>query len=594
MAEQVKRSEIDAKYKWNLNDIVNGDDAWEALFEEVKGEIHACDGFKGKLADEKELLACMNAEAEVSKKIERLFAYARMKRDEDGNDPKYQAMTARAYSLIIEFSTLTTFIVPELTQASAETLYAISEKPEFACYKYSIAEMARSKERVLSEKEETLLSGVRNFSGDFDTIFSMFDDVDIRFGKVKDENGEETELTQGRYGLFLQNPNQEVRKGAFEAMFNAYKNMINTVAAIYGGAVKKDVFFSKIRGYESALQSALDHENIDEKVYNNLIEAVHDALPAMHEYINFRKETMGLEELHMYDLHVPIVKGAEIAVEYEEACKMVKEALVPLGEDYADLLDQAYNNGWIDVHENAGKRTGAYSWGAYGSHPYVLLNYQKTTHNIFTLAHELGHAMHSYYSNENQPYPANSYVIFLAEIASTCNEVLMLKHLLKNCTDKSVKKFLLSYYLDMFRTTVFRQTQFAEFEKVSHGLAENGQPLTHEALSNAYYEINKQYYGEGVIHDDLIKYEWARIPHFYRAFYVYKYATGLISAVAIANRILTEGEPAVRDYKKFLSAGGSTSPLEILSYAGVDLTEKSAFEVALKEFKDTLDELKKL
>lgn len=594
MAEQIKRSEIDSKYKWNLNDIVNGDEAWEKLFEEAKSEIHVCDKYRGKLGDEKELLACLNDESELSLKIEKLFTYARMKRDEDGSNPTYQAMTARAFSLIVEANTLTTFIIPELTKADKETLYAIAAKPEFKDYSYRISEIARGKDKYLSEKEETLLAGVQNFSGDFDTIFSMFDDVDIRFNKIKDENGNETDLTQGRYGLFMQNANQRVRKEAFESMFGAYKSMINTIAAIYGGAVKKDVFFSKVRGYESALQSALDNENVDEKVYNNLIESIHEAQPIMHDYIAYRKKCLGLEEMHMYDIYMPIVEGTEIAVEYEEAYDIVKEALKPLGEEYQKLLNDAYNDGWIDVHENAGKRTGAYSWGAYGSHPYVLLNYQKTTHNIFTIAHELGHAMHTYYSTANQPYPSSGYVIFLAEIASTCNEVLMLKHLLKNSKDVNERKFLLSYYIDMFRTTVFRQTQFAEFEKISHGLAERGEPLTHEKLSNEYYRLNKEYYGDAIIHDDLIRYEWSRIPHFYRAFYVYKYATGLISAVAIANRILTEGESAVKDYKKFLSAGGSASPLEILSYAGVDLTKKEAFEVAFKEFRDTLEELKKL
>ncbi|MDD7457077.1 MAG: oligoendopeptidase F family protein, partial [Clostridia bacterium] len=383
------------------------------------------------------------------------------------------------------------------------------------------------------------------------------------------------------------------RKKAFNSMFNAYKDMINTIATNYAGNVKKDWFYADVRGFKSSMEKATFYENVSPKVYKALVKNVSDNFDVMHDYVAYRKKALGLDVLNMYDMYVPIVEGADIKLTYEESVSLVKEALKPLGKEYADILNTAFSSGWIDVVENKGKKSGAYSWGAYGVHPYVLLNYQQTTHDVFTIAHELGHAIHSYYSSSNQPYEDAGYVIFVAEIASTVNEVLLIKHLLNTTTDKKIRKYLLSYYMDMFRTTVFRQTMFAEFELKAHEMVEKDIPLNAENLSKEYYKLNKRYYGKAVKHNSLIKYEWARIPHFYTAFYVYKYATGLISAVNIASRIL-EDEKNVEGYKNFLKAGCSMPPLDILKLAGVDLETSEPYEVAFKEFRDTLKELKEI
>ena len=389
----------------------------------------------------------------------------------------------------------------------------------------------------------------------------------------------------------MQSHDRMLRMNAFNSMLGAYRSKINMLAGTYGGSVKKDVFFAHTRNYKSALSAALDREDITPEVYNNLISEVRRTLPLLHKYVAFRGKALKVDALHLYDMSVPIVEGADIQLPYESAYDLVMEALKPLGSDYRELLSDARQYGWIDVFENEGKRSGAYSWGTYNAHPYVLLNYQQTTHDIFTIAHELGHAMHTHYSHKAQCHAKSNYQIFVAEIASTVNEVLLIKHLLKTMPDKKVKKYLLSYYLDMFRTTVFRQTMFAEFERETHRLAEFNEPLTHKVLSDTYLQLNKIYYGDAVLHDELISVEWARIPHFYRAFYVYKYATGLVSAVAIASRILSEEGSAVADYKKFLSAGGSMSPLDSLKLAGIDLTKKDTYIAAFKEFENTLQEL---
>lgn len=377
-------------------------------------------------------------------------------------------------------------------------------------------------------------------------------------------------------------------------MFNAYKDMINTVSMLYIGNVKKNVFYTQVRKYDSCLDRTTCGEDVPSDVYRKLTECIDGALGGLHRYMRYRRKALGYDKLHMYDLHVPIVSGSEKAVEYPEACRMVKEALAPMGKEYEELLDKAFNEGWIDVYENKGKRSGAYSWGCYGVHPYVLLNYQKTTHDVFTIAHELGHAMHSYYSNSAQPFAKAEYKIFVAEVASTVNEVLLLRHLLKSAEGND-KKYLLSYLLDMFRTTIFRQTQFAEFEYEAHTLAEKGEALNAQTLNAIYKKLNDKYYmTDGVADDELIQYEWARIPHFYNAFYVYKYSTGMISAICIADDILTKGDEAVQKYKNFLKAGGSMSPVEILKLAGVDLTDDKPYKQAMKVFEETLNQLEKL
>ena len=590
----MRRSDIESKYKWKLEDIIPSDEAWEKEFAALKDKCGELCAYDGKLTDRDRVLACLKLQDEVSLCAERLYVFSAMRRDENVGDADSQARCDRAESALVKMSEMTAFITPQLTALDEDTLRGFAADPDFSDYDYLIRTLIRTKKHTLSEKEERLLAMTGLFSSTAQDAFRMLDNADIRFEPYVKSDGSEVRLTHGIYGAEMQSPVREDRKKAFETMHGAFKANVNTLAALYSGNVKKNIFYSRARGYQGCLDRATSGEDVPQSVYRKLVGCVEGGLPALSEYLEYRRRKLGVEELHMYDLHVPLVGGAELSLEYEDACKLVEEALAPLGEEYGELLRKAFAEGWIDVCENEGKRSGAYSWGAYGTHPYVLLNYQKTTSDVFTIAHELGHAMHSHYSNLNQPYAKAGYTIFVAEVASTVNETLMLRHLLGKSTDKAQRAYLLSYMLDMFRTTVFRQTQFAQFELEAHERAEKDEPLTAQTLSDLYYDLNRKYYsGENVVCDDLIRYEWSRIPHFYTAFYVYKYATGLISAVCIADRILNEGEKAVADYKKFLSAGGSMPPVEILKLAGVDLTDDAPFEKAMKMFSDFLAELKK-
>ena len=583
------RSEISNKYKWHLEDIFATNEAWEEEFSKLSEDMDKISAYEGKISPSN-VLECLTLLDELSLKLERLYVYATMRHDEDGGVDSYNVMRGRIEMLSVKMSTLSAFVTPELVNLDEESLLKIANSEEGRPFSYQIKEIVRSKTHVLSAKEEKLLAGVSSFAGDFRDIFGMYDNVDVRFGNVM-VDGEKMTLTHATYSYLLQHEDKRVRRTAYQKMYKAYKSMINTIGATYAGNVKKNAFYSKTRNYQSTLNRALDGDDVSTVVYDTLIQSISDHTPYMHEYVALRKKALGLKTLNMYDMYVPIFSGTGLKIEYEEACKMVKEALLPLGDDYQKLLDEAFNNGWIDVYENKGKRSGAYSWGTYGVHPYVLLNYTKTTHDVFTIAHELGHAMHTYYSNKSLPHASADYTIFVAEIASTVNEVLLIKYLLNTTKDKTFKRYLLSYYLDMFRTTIFRQTMFSEFEKFAHEVAERDEPLTPSLMSNYYLELNKKYYGPSVVHDEWISYEWARIPHFYRAFYVYKYSTGMISAVNIASSILSD-KKNLDGYIKFLSSGGSTSPLEILKYAGVDLTKKEAFDYAMQDFKWALQSLK--
>lgn len=587
------RCEIDDKFKWDLSPIVDGNDAWEKLYKSLEAEYKVLGEFKGKLNDSDNIYYCLIADDKISLLVERLYVYARMRRDEDASETLYQGMVSRIELLSVKISSMTSYIMPELSALDNSFLESLITEDRFAPYDYAIKKIIRSKAHTLSEKEERILSELGTFSDGFHDAFSMFDNVDIKFAPVKDSEGNDIEMSHGIYSKLMQSGDRDIRKQAFESMFASYKDMNNTLAQIYGGNVKKNVFYAKVRNFDSALERATFSENVPTAVYKRLLTCVNNALPSMHEYIGLRKKALGLDELHCYDLHVPIVEGASLSLPYDEAYQLVKKALAPLGADYAMLLDRAYNEKWIDVYENKGKTSGAYSWGSYNAHPYVLLNYQPVTHDVFTIAHELGHAMHSYYSNSAQPYAKAGYEIFVAEVASTVNEVLLLKYLIKD-SDANTSKYLLSYYLDMFRTTLFRQTQFAAFEERVHAMAEADEPLTAEALNDVYYSLNKEYYGAELIHDDLIKYEWSRIPHFYRSFYVYKYATGITSAVSIARNIIENGENAVKKYKEFLSTGGSMPPVDELKIAGIDLTDDKPFNDCMAEFKATLKALKDL
>ncbi len=587
------RDQIPAQYKWHLEDILPSNEAWEELFFKCEERLCYFANYQDKLNDEDTLFDCLEFDSRFSHDLGRLYTYAKMRLDQDAHDNTHQAMTNRARNLLVKYSSACSFIEPEVSEFSSERLATLKDSKRFANYSVFFKEIIRNKDIILSKKEEKLLKEVGLFSGTPQEVFAMFDNADIKFKSVDDGSGKNIEMSHGVYGMLLQSPSQEVRKQAFESMFTAYKDHINMITANYAGNVKADWFYAKVRGFKSALDYSMYNENVPSTCYNKLLQAVGKGTEPLHRYIALRKKVLGVDTLNMYDLYTSIVKEQDLSITYEKAVDIVKQALKVTGKEYSDILATAFTDGWIDVCENKGKRSGAYSWGVYGVHPFVLLNYQDTVHDVFTLAHELGHAMHSYFSNEAQPQQKSHYEIFVAEIASTVNEVLLLKHLLKSA-EGEFKKYLLSYYLDMFRTTLFRQAMFSEFEVIAHNMVESGEPITTDGLCNAYYELNKKYYGDAVEHNDLIRYEWARIPHFYNSYYVYKYATGLTSAVSIANNILKGGDEYFAKYKQFLSAGGSMAPLDIIRLADVDLESDAPYEVAMQEFANTLAELEKM
>lgn len=585
----MKRSEVDKKYLWSLEDIYSDDRLWEKDCKELEKQADFPLAYRGKLTDKSKLLELLKKSDEYEIRLEKLYSYAKMRLDQDSSDDHYSALTDRGEALFVKYSSACSFINPELCAADESYIRALIEDPAFSDYDYMLKGILRKKKHTLSEKEEKLLSLSRAPLSMFQTAFGKIDNVDVKLGSVK-AGGKKIKLTHGAYSQLLQNPDQNVRRAAFNTYYKGYESLLNTIAAVYAGSVKADVFMARARGYKDCLSAAMFNENVPECVYTNLIESVNDNCRYVHEYVAYRKRALGVERLNMYDMYVPIVEGAEMSLPFEEAFELVKKGLAVLGDEYVSLLQKAKDERWMDVYETENKRSGAYSWGSYSTKPYVLLNYSATMHDIFTIAHELGHSMHSYYSNHTQPYSKSGYAIFVAEVASTVNEVLLLKYLLKTTSDKKTRKYLLSYYLDMFRTTLFRQTMFAEFEKISHDMEQKGKPLTPGALSAAYLKLNKKYYGAAVTHNKPISYEWALIPHFYNAFYVYKYATGITAAVNIAAGILQDPSN-IEKYKRFLSAGGSDSPYEILKIAGVDLAERKPFDAAMREFKQSLDML---
>ncbi len=587
------RSTVPANRKWRVEDIFETVEAWEATYASCEGDLDFSE-YEGKLSDAETVLACLTRLNEVILKLNHLAVYAHMRHDEDSRSSEFTALNVRVSMLAMKLGEATAFITPELSALPTETLEAFAADPRLSDYDYTIRCLIKTKPHVLSrEMEELMAQGERVFDGYHD-VFGMLDNADFPAPTVKVE-GEPVVISHGMYGVLLRHPDRRVRKAVFRAYYQAYIGRINTITATYAGNVDKDVFISRVRKYDSCLDMALASEDVDSKVYKNLLRSVNKNLPLLHRYFRDRKRALGLKSQHMYDLYTPLVEDAEMELDYEDAFRLVKEGLAPLGERYQTLLQEAHDNGWIDVEETEGKRNGAYSISVYGlKHPYVLLNYTPTTSDIFTIAHELGHAMHSYFSERTQPQEKSDYKIFVAEVASTVNEVLLVKYLLSKTEDVKLKKYLLSYYMDTIKSTLFRQTQFAEFEFWAHDMAEKGNPLTKDALCEQYLALNKKYYGRSVTSDPEVAYEWARIPHFYRAFYVYKYATGIISAISIAERIYAEGQPAVEDYFKFLSAGGSDSPVELLKLAGVDLTKPDAFNAAMASFKDALEQFEAL
>jgi len=594
MGDVKNREEIENKYKWNLADLFESDEAWEKAFIQIKESIPVLSAFKGKLSDKASLIGFFEKEHSVSLLGERLFVYSKMSRDQNNSDGKYVSMCDRAYALLTEMEAETSFVTPELNEVDDGILLAWANDEALSDRSNFLKELVRCKAHVLSEKEERLLALSGEMASSYDTIFTMLDDVDMRFEPITLPDGTKGEVSHGRYGLYLQDKNRETRRQAYESMYNAHTASINTLAALYGSSVKKDVFYSRARNYGSVLEGELFSGNIPVSVYDGLCESIHGYLPVLHKYVALRKRLLKLDNMKMYDMYVPIVENDEKKYTYEDAQRLAREALAPLGEEYIKLLDRAFNENWIDVYETKGKTSGAYSWGAYGVHPYMLLNFQNRLDDVFTLVHEAGHSMHTYFSDTSLPYEKAQYRIFVAEVASTVNEVLLLKYLLKTSKDKKTRAYLLNHFLEQFRTTVFRQTMFAEFERKVHSLCENGEGLTVQSLNEIYGGLNREYYSDCVETDKYIETEWSRIPHFYNSFYVYQYATGFSAAVAIADKILTEGEVQVKKYIKFLSSGGSDYPVELLKIAGVDLSDKQAILNSLKVFEDTFNEFVEL
>ena len=593
------RKEADARYKWAIEDLYKDDEDWKRDYELLKSRIPELTKFRGRLGESAEVLLSMQKLSdELNQLLEKVYVYANQRLHENTDNSTYQNLASQAQGLLVELSESLSFVEPELMELPDGIIETfLDENEELLVYRQYFENIIRQKKHVLPTEQEQLLAAMGEVAESPKDIFSMFNNADIRFPEITGEDGHPVQVTHGRYMSLMQSRNRQVRKDAFEAMYGVYGDWRNTLAAMYRANVKQEAFLAKAHKYTSDLEAALDGSHIPVKVYEQLIEAVHESMPLMYRYMKLRKKLLGVEELHMYDLYVPVIEQDHSEIPFEQAKKTVLEGLAPMGEEYLHLLREGFDHGWIDVYENQGKRTGAYSWGAYGTHPYVLLNYQGTLHDVFTLAHEMGHALHSWYSDEHQPYIYAGYRIFVAEVASTCNEALLIHYLMeqsKKAGDRKKTMYLMNYFLEQFRTTLFRQTMFAEFEKITHGLQEQGETLTADRLCEIYYDLNKLYFGEEICVDQEIAMEWARIPHFYTPFYVYQYATGFSAAIALSKQILEQGAPAVEQYKKFLKGGSSMYPLELLKMAGVDMEQKAPVQDALAVFAQYLDEMERL
>jgi oligoendopeptidase F len=591
-----KRNEIPIEETWRLEDIFPSDEAWEQEFQEVKKMLPQLADYQGRLGESADVFyEALQYQDHLSLRLDKLYTYAHMRYDQDTTNSFYQSLNDRIKGLYSEASSAMAFIVPEILAIDeAKVKSFLKEKEELKLYEHALDEINRQRPHVLSAKEEALLAQAAEVMASSSNTFGMLNNADLKFPAIIDENGEEVEVTHGRYIRFLESEDRRVRRDAFKAVYKTYGKYKNTFASTLSGAVKKDNFFARVRQYQSARQAALSSNNIPESVYDNLVETVNKNLDLLHRYVRLRKKALGLEELHMYDLYTPLVKNVKMEVTYEEAKQYLLKGLAPLGEEYVSIVKEGLENRWVDVRENAGKRSGAYSSGAYGTNPYILLNWQDNVNNLFTLAHEFGHSVHSYYTRKTQPYPYGSYSIFVAEVASTCNEALLNDYLLKTIEEEDKRLYLLNHYLEGFRGTVFRQTMFAEFEHMVHVKAQQGEALTAESLTSMYYELNKKYFGSDVVVDEEIGLEWARIPHFYYNYYVYQYATGFSAATALSKQILEEGEPAVQRYVEFLKAGSSDYPIEVLKKAGVDMATAKPIEEACQVFEQKLEEMEQL
>ena len=594
--ELLKREEVKVEDTWDLTDMYESNEAWEEELNKIEALITEIAGMEGTCLDTaKNLLTVLEKDAACAQKIELAYSYAERLFDQDQKNTKHQSMSAKIMSVYAKYAASTAFISPEIIAASSDLMGKyFKEVPELELYRKQIDEIIRLKPHRLSAEMEKLVALTSEMSQGPSDTYSIFNNADLTFPETEGENGEKVRLTHGRFISLLESSDRTVRKNAFKKYYATYEQFLNTLASIYNNQVKQQIFHATARKYNSTLEAAVDENNVSPDVYKNLVATINENLDKMHHYVKLRKKCLGVDELHMYDIYTPMIPDMAKEIPFEEAKETVLKALAPLGDEYVAKVKEGFENRWIDVYENQGKRSGAYSAGSYGAHPYVLLNYNGTLDDMFTIAHEMGHAMHSYYSNENQPYIYSQYKIFVAEVASTCNEILLMEYLLKNTTDKKERAYLLNHYLDSFKGTVFRQTQFAEFEMRTNAMVEAGESLNAENLNALYLELNKKYYGPDMISDKEISYEWARIPHFYYNFYVYQYATGFTSAVAIARSILAEGAPAVERYKKFLSGGCSDAPVELLKIAGVNLETPAPIQSALDVMGEILDEMESL
>ncbi|WP_215141889.1 oligoendopeptidase F [Exiguobacterium qingdaonense] len=597
MSEVMTRQQVPVEETWNLETIYNDDNAWETDFQALKEQVPALVGFKGRLGESAETLhEALQLRDELSRKLHKLYTYAHMRYDEDTANSHYQALNDRAGSLASQISAQLAFMTPELLSIEEEQITAFMDQHEpLQVYRHAFDELALERPHVLTEMEEAILAQAGDVLGQSGSTFGMLNNADLTFPKVKNEEGEEVELTHGRYITFLESSDRSVREGAFKAMYGTYKQYLNTFASTLSGSVKKDNFYASVRKFDNARQAALHHNAIPESVYDGLVEAVNERLDLLHRYVALRKRALGIDELHMYDLYTPLIKDVEMKVSYEEAKQWMVDGLAPLGEEYVQIVKDGLDSRWVDVRETRGKRSGAYSSGAYDTQPFILMNWQDNVNNLFTLAHEFGHSVHSHYTRTSQPYPYGDYSIFVAEVASTTNEALLNDHLLKTRTAKEERLYLLNNQLETFRGTLFRQTMFAEFEHMIHQAAQDGTSLTPEFLNETYLELNKRYFGDEIVIDEEISYEWARIPHFYYNYYVYQYATGISASAALSQQIMEEGDAAVRRYiDNFLKAGSSDYPIEVLKAAGVDMTTKEPVLKALDQFESILDEMESL
>lgn len=590
----IDRNTVDKKHKWQIEKMYATKESIEKDIQKVKEVIAKVKEYKGKLAESKKnLYEAIKLSENASRILQHLYVYAHMKQHEDTRINENQALATKTEMLSTELSMATSYVVPEIISIDDNVLSEYLKSEELAFYDKYIKDILREKPHTLNEREEEILAATSELSSVPENVYDMLAFADMEFPEIEDENGEKVKLTHGNYSLFLKSKNSRVRKDAFEAEYSTYGKYKNTFASTLYGAIKSEIFYAKLRKHKSAIEGSLFSDDISIDVYNNLIAAIDESLPALNKYMELKKKFLGLSEIHMYDLYVPLTENFDMTIPYEEAQDIILNALKPLGEEYLNIINRAFDEGWIDVYENEGKQGGAYSWGSYDSNPYILLNYKNDLNSLFTLIHELGHSVHSYYSRSTQPYIYSSYKIFVAEVASTLNEQLLINYLLEKATSKEERVYLLNYYLEQFRTTVYRQTMFAEFEKLTHQSVESGEPLTAKEFDDLYYKLNEKYYGESCVVDEQIALEWARIPHFYSNFYVYKYATGFSAASALSQQILSEGQAAVNRYINFLKSGGSEYPLKQLKDAGVDMEKKESVEQALSVFSGLVDKLEK-